>query len=298
MESLVHGCNHRKNDKHKSPCCPAAAGCKYGDMARAHDRIAKRVKAGIEYDYEQGASYDFGIENPRGALEDRDYMQPNTWKTPLHYRYWHCCAYKPTIKAKKPMMLATSMDSYFPEGTTGNGLCNNGKCGNMVNGSHIGQLGRHPRRGPRGIGATKLKNAYPEMWAEEYLRHAMDRAAKAGRQADIVVDIGSGWQSLKPVCQKLGLRYIGMDIQGDRNINKRTNKTVDEANQYGWVPPTDEASLQGETLDQFMSTCQYWYSPKKGWIEPCRRLGTHAGGVRIRMWGKIQDVAAPTLTRM
>ena len=49
------------------------------------------------------------------------------------------------------------------------------------------------------------------------LRHAIDRAKQKGRQADIVVDLVAGWQSLKPVCEKLGLRYIAVDLYGNRN---------------------------------------------------------------------------------
>ena len=43
------------------------------------------------------------------------------------------------------------------------------------------------------------------------------RAKREGRKADIVVDLFAGWQSLKPVCEKLGLRYIAADLYGNRN---------------------------------------------------------------------------------
>ena len=63
FKGSVHGCNFRNNDKYKTPCCPASAGCKYVDTAREHDKIAKKVKSSIQYDYSNGATYEFGIEN-------------------------------------------------------------------------------------------------------------------------------------------------------------------------------------------------------------------------------------------
>lgn len=77
--------------------------------------------------------------------------------------------------------------------------------------------GRDPLAGPRGPGATKQKNSLPELWLEEIVLHALDRARDCGREADVVVDVCAGWQSMKAVCRKLGLRYIALDVHGDRN---------------------------------------------------------------------------------
>ena len=194
-------------------------------MARLHDDIVKRIKRGIEFDKRQGLQYDFGIENPKDDLEQRDYMQPSSWDTPMSVKTCHCCAYHYALQCKKPMMFATNMDSYQPVGFTGNGLCNNGKCGMCLEkGGHIGKLARDPKLGPHGLGAKKAKNSLPPAWIEEFLLHAMERARSQGRSADIVVDVCSGWQSLKAVCAKLGLRYIALDIFGDRNIRKSARK--------------------------------------------------------------------------
>ena len=139
----------------------------------------------------------------------------------MHQKPFHCCAFDYAIRCKKPMRVFTSMGTYEPVGTTGNGLCNNGACGMIVKGGHEGKLARDPKLGPRGAGATKAKNSLPEMWLEEIVTHAMQRAEAAGRKADVVVDICAGWQSLRPVCEKLGLRYIALDIAGNRNMRPR-----------------------------------------------------------------------------
>ena len=136
----------------------------------------------------------------------------------MEIKKFDCCAYDYVLKCQKPMMFATSMVDYEPMGLTGNGRCNQGECGFLLpDGTHEGKLGREPKDGPRGPGATRLKNSLPEMWLEEVLLHALDQARIEGRTADVVVDVCAGWQSLRPVCARLGLRYVALDIHGNRN---------------------------------------------------------------------------------
>ena len=42
----------------------------------------------------------------------------------------------------------------------------------------------------------------------------------------IVIDLCSGWQSMRPVCEKLGLDYIAVDIEGDRNVRAMIEKSI------------------------------------------------------------------------
>ena len=113
------------------------------------------------------------------------------------------------------------MLDYFPAGTTGDGLCHNSECGmGMCNTvtqmfNHVIKIARHPADGFRGIGAARQKNAMHEAWTEEFLRHAME-----SRPQRTVIDLCAGWQSMRRICEKLGLNYIAVDIEGDRNIPK------------------------------------------------------------------------------
>lgn len=59
------------------------------------------------------------------------------------------------------MSLFTDMETYQPKGTTGNGLCNNGERGFVIEGGHEGKLGRDPLLGPRGTDEKKKKNSLP-----------------------------------------------------------------------------------------------------------------------------------------
>ena len=119
------------------------------------------------------------------------------------------------------------MKDYAPTGTTGNGRCNNGECKqgevntetNMFN--HLIKIARNPADGFTGQGAAKMKNAMPQMWTEEFLQHAMKQSSKK-----IVIGLCSGWQSMRPVCEKLGLDYIAVDIEGDRNVRAMIEKSI------------------------------------------------------------------------
>ena len=121
------------------------------------------------------------------------------------------------------------MSNYNPTGTTGNGRCNNGECKqgevnaetNMFN--HLIKIARHQADGFRGEGASKKKkNAMSQMWTEEFLRHAMSRSYNK-----VVIDLRAGWQSMHPVCEKLGLEYAAVDIEGDRNIRKLIRGSIE-----------------------------------------------------------------------
>ena len=227
LHKTHHGYNYRDSDIERSPCCPPEAGCQYAEKARLHDSIVQQVISALEAGYSRGHQYHYGIENPDGELKYRPFMQAENWpqNLPMEYRPFDCCSFQ--HPAKKPMSFWTSMKDYAPTGTTGNGRCNNGECKqgevntetNMFN--HLIKIARNPSDGFTGQGAAKMKNAMPQMWTEEFLQHAMKQSSKK-----IVIDLCSGWQSMRPVCEKLGLDYIAVDIEGDRNVRAMIEKSI------------------------------------------------------------------------
>lgn len=212
-----HGFNFRKTDQFRTPCCPRESGCKYAKLAHEHDDLARGCKKMFEHGQRIDPEFAWGIENAAyGDLPRREYMQPSQWKVPYQAPILDMCAYGGRYKA--PKIYYTSMLKYVPKGRTGNGRCNNGQCGQgqMINGEfvHDGKLGRQHSDGPKGPGALRQKNRYPIEWCRELLLAAQKQR---GHNARIVIDLFSGWQSLAPACQELGLQYIGIDIMGDRN---------------------------------------------------------------------------------
>ena len=142
----------------------------------------------------------------------------------LHYRPFHGCAFNHPTKAKKPYSFWTDRTTFWPTGTTGDGQCSQ-KCGSGFrneagNWEHIGKLGRLPKDGPQGPGASKLKNAVPPMFLCEFAQECI-RTRHHPRQR-VVIDLCAGWQSWRPVCEELGLYYVAVDIRGDRNRRLQT----------------------------------------------------------------------------
>ena len=214
-----HGSNYRKSDEFRSPCCPMGSTCKYAEKAREHDKIAQEMKRVAELLHKnETGKVTWAIENPVGDLHRRDYMRQSEWRCPVARSQAHMCAFQ--HPAKTPKHIWTNMLELKFRGTTGNGLCNNGECGqgymsDKNRWSHHRKIGRNPNDGPRGKGAKKMKNHIPEEFNREILIHALKTNNDPYR--NVVIDVFAGWQSLKPVCEELGLHYIAVDIKGDRN---------------------------------------------------------------------------------
>ena len=87
--------------------------------------------------------------------------------------------------------------------------------------NHLIKIAPRPADGFTGQGAAKMKNAMPQMWTEEFLQHAMKQSPKR-----VVIDLRSGWQIMRRVCEKLGLEFIAVDIEGDRNVRAMIEKSI------------------------------------------------------------------------
>ena len=201
--------------------------------------IVQHVLYALQAGYKCGVRYYFGIENPDGDLKHRLFMGEQQWPQGLTRAYhpFHCCAYafKHRAKILKPMSFWTSMLDYFPAGTKGDGQCNHRECGmgiyNAITGmfNHVIKIARNPAASDgltfRGEGAFQqnLKNTMPEAWAstEEVLTHAMQSQSER-----TVIDLCAGWQSMQPVCEKLGLNYITVYIKGDRNVQRAVQQLI------------------------------------------------------------------------
>ena len=59
-----------------------------------------------------------------------------------------------------------------------------------------------------------MTNALAPEWVESILQDAI--ANRQSPKQKIVIDLYAGWQSIAPICSKLGLGYIAVDIEGAR----------------------------------------------------------------------------------
>ena len=214
-----HGCSYRKppsQDRFRSPCCEQGIECKYCKIAHLHDQFVPHLQQMFVHDYASGLQYHFGIENPDGMLQARDYMQIEQWPTACEPRYckFDSCAYDHPLGIMKPMSFWTNLADYVPRGTTGHG-----RCLRQCDVGHVTEKGgyEHPGR-VRDMKSRKLKNALAPDWVREVLTSAI--AARKSKSQTVVVDLFAGWQSLAPICEEFGLNYVGVDIEGNRNLAK------------------------------------------------------------------------------
>ena len=177
-----------------------------GEIARQHDQLTQKVKQ-ILLKLKM-----FVMENPASGMEKMEFMQD--WET--RKNIVDLCAFGWPFK-KTTNLWIEGID-WTPVGNTGDGRCG-GKCGqgeinkvtNLFN--HYMALAVEPNRGPRGEGAVKLKCGMPRALLAEIL---MKIAEKQDITDKVVLDICAGFQSMREVAHKLGLKYVAVDIQGDR----------------------------------------------------------------------------------
>ena len=89
-------------------------------------------------------------------------------------------------------------------------------CGSAMSGTSPKKVVTNTQAGC--VKSRKLKNALAPDWVREVLTSAI--AARKSKLQTVVVDLFAGWQSLAPICEEFGLNYVGVDIEGNRNLAK------------------------------------------------------------------------------
>ena len=160
-------------------------------------------------------------------MKNLPFMKEEEWDldAPCRLKFFDNFACQPRHRCRKPEMVFTNLQGYSPVGTTGNGRCSNGKCGQRFwvgkQFHHYGQLGRHPSLGPKGPGAAKLKNELPVRWMQEFLTQAIKESSP---QQHVFVDfkLFAGWQSWKPVCEQFGIFvFIGLLLEDSKRFGSQ-----------------------------------------------------------------------------
>ena len=186
-------------------------------VAESHDRLVQHLLAMFQHARNQVPAVACAMENPRGSLACRPYMQPQKLPCGLKFDVLDQCAFRRDYR--KTTHLIHNIEGLELKGTTGNGRCQE-RCekGEFVAGRyrHFKALAMEPIRGPRGKGHTKEKNELPAMLLREVAQQALRDAPD--KKGGVIVDLCSGFQSWKPVAAELGCRYVAVDVEGDRNV--------------------------------------------------------------------------------
>jgi transposase InsO family protein len=203
-----HGYNYRDfKDPERGPCCEEDE-CPYRQKATLHDKCVPHLQEMVKADWQEGFTYDYVVENPHGCLGLRPYMETNEWPEQRVNKFTvdQCAFGKLT---QKPTDLWTSLSSFRPIGSTGDGRCHS-RCGRgyfTETGSykHVQAYAQEPHRQPRGPDRVSI----PPLLLEEVLGSAFDESMMNEK---VVIDLYCGYRSVAPVAESLGIRYIGVDI--------------------------------------------------------------------------------------
>ena len=182
-----------------------------------HDRFLPTLIQMVTADRQRDLNYNFMFENPQASLRRRPYMQISAWPRVLEVvrQTVDLCAFGHYYR--KGTDLWTSLTSWEPKGTTGNGRCQH-LCGQGATDPesgcyrHFFALAVEPKRAKQGPGATAMRQAMPPQLLREVLRVAQ---LEAPVHQDIVIDICAGNGSMEKPALEAGLHYIGVDIRFD-----------------------------------------------------------------------------------
>jgi len=189
---------------------PPVDGIK-GNKAKQHDELVKKIKRVLDI---VGR---YVMENPRGGLEKMPFMAD--WEDSRKHVV-ELCAY--IWPFRKETNLWVQGIRWKPKGTTGSGRCE-GKCGQGDTDpltrrfKHFMTLATDPQKGPRGVGATSQTCGIPNGLIKEILVAVAERAALGGK---VVLDLCAGFQSIRNEVLKAGAKYVGVDIQGRRQVKQ------------------------------------------------------------------------------
>jgi len=212
--NITRGHHHRDHSNPERP--PKSDDCRDLKVLKAmeHDYFLPRLQMMVAADRQRGLSYNFLFENPRASLRCRPYMQICAWPRIVQVvrRTVDLCAFGHVYK--KGTDLWTSLTSWRPTGTTGDGRCHS-RCGQgdfTPTGSfqHFHALGVESTRAVQGKGATAMRNAMPTQLLREILRAASNEGTATQR---IVIDLCAGYRSLQEVCMQEGMIYVPVDIR-------------------------------------------------------------------------------------
>ena len=205
--NVSRGFNYRNfEDPVRAPCCEDPT-CKYGALARLHDRMLPQLQKMLSHSQDIGLDFEYFFEHPDSNLQRRPYAQLSNWPVAVSKKKYDMCAF--AHPAKKPSIAFTSMNELQLQGETGNGRCgdccsqrittNDGRC------IHKKAYAQEPSRQ---LGCMH-KSAIPKKLTKEVVEYATQKS----RKKKVVIDLFCGRSSIAPVVLEKGLSYVGVDIK-------------------------------------------------------------------------------------
>jgi hypothetical protein len=208
--NVKRGCHYRDHDDPAWP--PRIDGSSYGKIASEHDKMNSNLtKSLVKVRNEHGVH--FAIENPRGGLRRRPFMNTVELKTAASQITVDYCAFQHPYK--KQTDIWTSAKEWIPAGITGDGKCH-GQCKNGEIDTSTG-LFKHYKtiagcvtKGPTGKRRKMQKAIVPDLLLNELLGKICENNLDNKRR--LVIDLFAGNGSLRHATKNQGLEYLAVDI--------------------------------------------------------------------------------------
>jgi hypothetical protein len=208
--------NHHRDhsDRNKPPRSEASCVTRKDWMRRRkaikHDNMVKQLVRSFLRDRKNGAMYDLFMENPLGSLRQRPYMRGEAVEEELKRITVNYCAFG--AEYAKATDFWTTL-AWEPKGSTGNGKCCGGKCGQGVRKSngrflHTKVIAGASDRSVKGPHRLKQLWKSPEKLTPEVVE--LLGPPKDGR--DVIIDLYSGGRSWEKAVIAKGYHYISVDI--------------------------------------------------------------------------------------
>ena len=184
-----------------------------GRVAQEHDDMVKNLLDSIMKDRQEGYHYDFCIENPRGLLRHRPYMNSDEWLQLSSRMTVDYCAFDHDYQ--KPTDFWHSFgEEYQAKGITEDGKCHQ-KCGKgryKANG-RFAHWKRHA--GPTGSGVSGPEQMLQKWQIPHNLcAEVIQEAAKKGNsEQTVVLDLFSGGESYRKAVEAAGYTYVPVDLK-------------------------------------------------------------------------------------
>ena len=177
--------------------------------ATKHDNMVKQLVRSFLRDRKNGAMYDLFMENPLGSLRQRPYMRGEAVEEELKRITVNYCAFG--AEYAKATDFWTTL-AWEPKGSTGNGKCCGGKCGQGVRKSngrflHTKVIAGASDRSVKGPHRLKQLWKIPEKLTQEVVE--LLGPPKDGR--DVIIDLYSGGRSWEKAVITKGYHYISVD---------------------------------------------------------------------------------------
>jgi len=228
-------------------------------------------------DRDEDVDYEVALENPMGTLRRRmPILSNDAWKKWIELKTIDYCAYDHEYKKRTDIF--TSLKNWKPTGRTGTGQCEN-QCGHgsvQLKYAHFDNM-----YNVKGVSKGQRKNAVPEMLLTEILSAVREKQPRR----KVVIDLCSGYQSMRLPAEKLGFKYIAVDIK-DYKLERMA--VIDDS-----LPSTCPVSTVLDYTHEKNWT--HLYRGKRGIWRPCILLGAWAEIASVEFRCKTALVGASEL---